>query len=53
MLVAVVLVVVPLLAAGAGAAAFLRVVRRGRVAQRLLEAWSKLDRLWVWSARAR
>ncbi|MFE0799032.1 hypothetical protein [Streptomyces sp. NPDC058812] len=45
LLVAVVLVVVSLLAAGAGAAGLVRVVRRGRIEQRLLEAWSALDRL--------
>lgn len=45
LLVTVVLVVVSLLVAGVAAAAFRRVVRRGRAAHRLLEAWTALDRL--------
>ncbi|WP_121748533.1 hypothetical protein [Streptomyces sp. E2N166] len=39
------LVVVSLLAVGVAAVAFGRVVRRGRAAHRLLEAWTALDRL--------
>ncbi|MFG2678214.1 hypothetical protein [Streptomyces sp. NPDC048392] len=45
LLVTAVLVVVPLLAAGVATAGFGRVVRRGRVAHRLLEGWTALDRL--------
>ncbi|CAL9543604.1 hypothetical protein [Streptomyces hyderabadensis] len=45
LLVTVVLVLVALLAAGAALAAFARLVRRGRAAHRLLEAWTALDRL--------
>ncbi|MEV8122602.1 hypothetical protein AB0P07_00535 [Streptomyces sp. NPDC085944] len=40
-----VFVIVSLLAAAAAAAVFRRVVRRGRAAHRLLEAWTVLDRL--------
>lgn len=45
LLVTMVLVAVSLLAVGAASMAFVRVVRRGRAAQRLLESWTALDRL--------
>ncbi|MGW3522951.1 hypothetical protein [Streptomyces olivaceus] len=45
LLVVVLLMAVSFLAAAVAAAVFVRVVKRGSAAQRLLEAWTRLDRL--------